>query len=1099
MRRKNDKVRPSKLAIDPRIFVKARGETDALVRQRILVQLKHYSFHGRFDLISEVASYRGLPASFNPLFPTGTKFHGAVHVYQYVSPAAYPHWLFALLQRNCSEISKFLKLRAAANAKVLLGDSDGALNVLEEVGNISQSWWGTEYSIHIRKELRGEDTKKIIKELPDQYPHLALSNITKDMLLLSEPNSVNVYVNTVLGRLKEYRSSSISSAKEHGAVESCDKLPISYDPGRTPKFAPIRDYSDWSILDQYMLWRSIVMDSAARNNTDAEWIDATLAFAESVGDTELINAVVVNEEIDPGVSEILASYTRGEYEVVIALIRQAINEGRELVVGLIELYARAKVYCGIIGDGHTFYDAIANEFAKILVLDPIGRESGSYLRRICIKFRREPWAKSLIFHLSLLQGSNDLGRLELLRRQTQCLGRYNTPKARGTSLQSLASSVVPDSVPDYRVLRYASGIDDVHSIEPSLFPIYSDYLVTKSSHLLAKNRVYDAAAFFIDEYLKNSLAFDHMPVNELCSRIIEHSQSTRREYVLSMVVLDICSKEQVLGLEDRKSELFEEFLEHANQFQPSKVFEAGEVNCAEAYFLRYICVPAQLDNIIEFQNNDEVIHERVAIIDFLIAARAGNADELRAERDKVLETLFSEKLRAKIETGKLYVDVQALEVHRRHIYMDLYEKAKSIEGGVSIEPLDYDWDSVNSDDLFRLQSDVPVAVPLSKKVSILVRIFVQATKDFALNENYGLDKYLSAEVRHTVFVSQLRACFEKNNLVTLQKDGEYLSNIFWIHQYSYVTDDILVELDNILRIFSREVDGILLKVNEQFRVKLNELSPDHIFDFCPYHDRAVRVSQIVDSSKTFDEFFTALIGFMWELAVESARAAQQLINDVLAVKVLEAIDLLESAVQTIKGEAAMFDLMQAIRNARSDFKKEVELVLNWFRFVGSEQIQSFEKLGVVIEAAVSSFQSIFEHKGKILIFQQDKTNLSLSYGEARSLFISLFTGLENALKYGALDSPVEITHKSVCNFDEICIINSVSPSSAYPEDFAASQRAKWTEENSALSRAEGGSGIYKMHNLLTNSSTGFDFDISVSDDKFGVIVRLNHENFINRG
>lgn len=299
--------------------------------------------------------------------------------------------------------------------------------------------------------------------------------------------------------------------------------------------------------------------------------------------------------------------------------------------------------------------------------------------------------------------------------------------------------------------------------------------------------------------------------------------------------------------------------------------------------------------------------------------------------------------------------------------------------------------------------------------------------------------------------------------------------------------------------FSRRVDEILKDVNERFRIKFSDLHGSHVFDFSPFHDRIVRISEIVESSSTFDEFFDSLIDFMWELAFQGAQAAQRLINDALLIDVLHAIDTLEADVESLKGAAVgMIDLMNNIKAARSDFKACVELITNWFRFVGIGHDLALERLSVVVEAAVSSFESMFEHRGRQLIFVQEKSNSYLSYFEAKSLFISLFTALENALRHGADADPVTITHHVGADSDVVCITNRIRNDILNPDAMIAEIKAKWTDKYSVLSTAEGGSGVYKIFNLLRNASNGFAFDVSAKDRVFNATFGLKNEHFDNR-
>lgn len=1096
-------VRPSRLSINERSFIQAKNEKENLVLQRIANEIRSFDFYQRRDLVRAVAEHPKLPKAFIPAYPNGKDFHGMVNLGQIISRSTYPYWMLGIFNRSHDLLKRFLDLKLKVSGKVLKGDAVGALRLIAQISELSESWWSIETAIHINKELLGNDTKGYIRQLQEAHSNINISGMSRDLLLLSESNSPNIYVQSILGRVKEYQNSGIASAIEHSALESCLLLPIYYDTKRLVGFEALHDYRTWSVIDQYEAFRKVCMELASEGVLPEEWASEANKIANLIDDWELKNVLTRKFSTDDFVGNIIDKYTHGKYDLVVDEIRDAVANESPKVYGLIEIFARAKIYAPSISSNSSFFEKIADELAKILTLDPKSNERAEFIRKISVKFRSEAWAKSLFYHLNSIQEwRSDIDTIDILRRQTICLGPYNTPKAQD---HRFCISEFPEGerrlIPRHRVIRYTQPFEKDISIDASDFPIYSDYLKTKSLYLIEQGLLSQALDFSIDEYLGNKVSYDYLPIRQLCEFIEHNDRPENFDYISSLIVLDIYGKETGGKYEDQKTELFEEFLDANDTHLPSKIFNHLQINQQIAYVLRNICVPSQLDNIVQFSSYDEVIHERVSIIDLLITARIGNTEEFRAEKDRVLETLFSEKLRAKIETGKLYVDVQALANDRKHIYRDLFEQAKSLEGGVSLEPLPNSGENIDSRDLLQINDDSPVALAIaaSEKSGILVKMFLHAVADFALSENYGLDKYLSAEVRHVVFVTQLRSCFEKLKLVTVQKNGEYLTNTHWEQNYAYVIPGVLSDLNIALSDFSNQIDTILEKVNDRFRVKVADISSHNIFDFCPYHERIVRISEIINSSRAFDEYFSSLIGFMWEIAIENARAAQQLINDVLLVEVTNAIDKLDMEVHNLKGSLPMLDLTQAIRNARSDFQKEVELVLNWFRFVGSEDVQTYERLGVVVEAAVSSFQAVFQHKGKLLSATIGKSDLILNYGEARSLFISLFTALENALRYGSADSPVKISLIVKEGLDEILISNQVVEKIDDPSHFVNEIKSKWTEKYSNLSTAEGGSGFYKIYNLMKNASVGFLFDINISKDIFNVIIGLRHENFINRG
>ncbi|QPK17727.1 hypothetical protein [Pectobacterium versatile] len=161
-------------------------------------------------------------------------------------------------------------------------------------------------------------------------------------------------------------------------------------------------------------------------------------------------------------------------------------------------------------------------------------------------------------------------------------------------------------------------------------------------------------------------------------------------------------------------------------------------------------------------------------------------------------------------------------------------------------------DNFNSEDLYQINDSN--VVPSSKKMELLSTIYYAVVNDFTLNENYGLDKYLSAEIRHIVFTTQLRSCFEKTNLVTSKKKWRLFKNNYWIGKYSYVNDQIIDNIDSLLRGFSEEIDFALYNINERFRVEIYDINSGNVFDYVAYHHRLVKISEICIESKTHEDF-----------------------------------------------------------------------------------------------------------------------------------------------------------------------------------------------------------------------------------------------------
>lgn len=100
-------------------------------------------------------------------------------------------------------------------------------------------------------------------------------------------------------------------------------------------------------------------------------------------------------------------------------------------------------------------------------------------------------------------------------------------------------------------------------------------------------------------------------------------------------------------------------------------------------------------------------------------------------------------------------------------------------------------------------------------------IYSQFVADLIMNEEYGLVRYLSSEIRHGVMPNQMRSVFEAESLVTeIDADGNYKQNNFWVSKYkSLLNDHTKTLLKNRLNTFSSDVDK-LIKASNSWTVPL---------------------------------------------------------------------------------------------------------------------------------------------------------------------------------------------------------------------------------------------------------------------------------------
>ena len=1093
---KNSKIRASKLYFDERIFKQFKWLSNENKCEVIINEVKKFNIYNAKIPLFDLASNIKLPSDFDQIYNSEHKYFYNMMVGSYITKENYIYWILGVFHKNKDLIKKFNLVRKKVNHCVLSGKPQDAIDLIHNINSKCYSWWAIQYELHIIKEFELASTRDYFEEIPnlffnEKYPASKID----ELKLISESSSEKIFIRSFLSRINEYRASGIQSVIERGAIESCRYLSIHDDIKRSISLNNMHSEFYESIIDQYVIFKEILLESEVEMDNEIIKIIKKLSFY--VCDDEIINILDDNIEPNDEIKTIINHYTYGNYPEVIEKVEYLQGRSLDNYLGLIEVYSRAMIYSKKQWNEFpaNFFVKLSCLLADILTCNNKAISSIEYLERVCLKFKLESWSKSLTFHLKLiLEELNDKKILDYLRKHTRILGALNTSKVIEKTPISDFFNQGNEEVPKHRILKY--GAEKNISVFKDDFPIISDYIKVKSANLIKNNNLIEAIDFCISQYLTNSVSFLFLPISTLCSMAGGIEKNNNTSFISCLILYDIYNREINDKYEYEKNELFEELMNFNGSHKPSVVFDHDFYNEFDSYFLRYLCIPTQLDSFIQYQSNDDVIHERVAILDLLINAKVTGGNQLKLEKDNVLETLFAEKLRAKLESGKLYVDIQSIKTNRKYIYSKYFESAKEIDGGIFLNELNED-SELYSKDLFRIDDKMVLAS--SPKMELLYSIYMAIVNDFALNENYGLDKYLSAEIRHIVFTTQLRSCFEKTSLVTIKQNDEYQTNFFWSEKYQYINHNILREVDVLLKRFSSTVDLLLTEVNENFRVETSLQESSYIFNYTPYHHRLVRISEVIGQSKNVDDFLSGILDYMWEITSENAKEAQKIINDYLEQNILNALTTLESGINSVRRNAAMVDLIGEIKNARTLFRNEVELVLNWFRFVGEDDSKNFERLGVVIDATISSFDSVYGHKYIKPYYLPISSDIHLNYRESRALFISLFTALENACKYGSKIVPVVINYQLDNGVTYIKITNELDGvTKEEANEIIKNEKEKWNENYSILNTIEGGSGFYKIYSILSTVSSGLKFDIKTELNNFISIIEVKDECFSNR-
>ena len=270
----------------------------------------------------------------------------------------------------------------------------------------------------------------------------------------------------------------------------------------------------------------------------------------------------------------------------------------------------------------------------------------------------------------------------------------------------------------------------------------------------------------------------------------------------------------------------EDFFYYNNIERPSLMEKCSDKYSKEAliFFLRYICIPQIMGPVLlSIKSSKDLDQERINTCQYLRILDPDNEDIYEQEIRDITHKLFINEGLNSIENSKIHVNTEGIKsriskslksafnnyVYSRNHKIDAFlEIIKNIEGGENLKIITFD-----STQLFN-------------------EIIYTIRNEFVSSGEYGLDGYLSLNIRHGTLAAQLRAPLAKYNLLStyIVESGEYEINLRWLHKVQSYHDKERV-IAAIIE-FNKETDGIIEYLRKTLiQVSTEEKPSKGVFDY----------------------------------------------------------------------------------------------------------------------------------------------------------------------------------------------------------------------------------------------------------------------------
>lgn len=649
-----------------------------------------------------------------------------------------------------------------------------------------------------------------------------------------------------------------------------------------------------------------------------------------------------------------------------------------------------------------------------------------------------------------------------------------------------------DKIANYRERRHSiikrfSESDSVPNFDEIISelkndPLKKDMYETVSQCLSGKNNNTKLLEFVATSLIEEHESYVCFPLMKIAAYIEEKNVvSLDSIIILSFLYSNISNEKEYLLNESLEDYLIERGVEKPSQL----LIDGSTISEKEKYFFYKVCVPDVMDFLSVFESSLELKEERLKIIAWFYGASKVDKKKLTKEIEVLISEIIIDENASKVERSKIVINNEAIK--RKKIadieaLIDLYEHSDDKNNRDRFIPI-----KGESDD------SMETAVISGGKNTIIARMLNQLIPVYLYDDDLGLDKSLSAEIRHGFFANLIRSRAEDRNIITeLDEQGQYKNNIYWRDFYLILHPTLLSGIDSALKDFSRKLNDKIDEAEEWMKVCTEGEFQNRVFDYTINSLEFENLKQIIERTKDPEQITDAII----KILNKKTETNIEKIRDKLNIEFKQSIDTLcdelISSIEDIKGVAQLNELTGSIRILKNEMNSDITTVSEWF-CVSEKVDHENMPLDFLIDTAVTCFKKIRGASANIVVDSGKGINVDGRF--VKSLIIVLINLLNNSLDYGVRGEQTEVilnynSSGKNFNFEVINKISKYRSSSLLNGNLDKIISKMRSPSSSSFLREEGGTGLCKSYNKLKGLDDRFDVNPEVSEGNF--IVRVSY-------
>lgn len=489
---------------------------------------------------------------------------------------------------------------------------------------------------------------------------------------------------------------------------------------------------------------------------------------------------------------------------------------------------------------------------------------------------------------------------------------------------------IDEKIPSFRLQKYNIKINSETILKEQQIEIYKDiikngnildkyYAIVELLYLYFKYKeIQNCIKAIVEGYLFNKSLVYNLPLQEIIEYIEQYHSTDFDKDIETPILYELYSKYISNKFDSQKMIRYEIFLEENGYTKPSELindYERFDKNKLD-FFLQFNCKSQILDSSIYFENTEVVESERINICQFLVEQKVSSSHILLKEIKNITEQSLISKYIQVIEQNKIYVNEEGIKSKLQSSLAEYYLRYISLVKNSTTLRKD-----LSHKVFFNNAFGVNIPYPKNDIIPLLQNALSDIKEYFVLSNEYGLNGFISTNIRHGKLYNFLTSSLIKSNLFIKQDDDYWQKNF-----------QIDIQVNHILTNFSNDIDKSVNDFKDQYIqvVTEKENTKNGLFKYNLTDEICIAIYNQLDEEPSYEEFENTLFEVLWLQTEKNLEDIRSKISNELIKNIKLIFENLNIQIESIDNKYNLSNIRDVIRHESTTLQRNLETLKQWF-------------------------------------------------------------------------------------------------------------------------------------------------------------------------